>query len=291
MYKLLLAHRRPRGRDRDEFQRALRSERTGLIGELWSDLGCTDYVQLHQAGRFDPVYQGIRATRSWPFTAPAALVQGYDVRPWWTDGGSVAPGAPWDVVETLAYESRGRLLEHLQSPGGERALERLAEDQSVRCRSTDAFLVDSAVPVSGSTDGSDAGTEEASTSVVFFLRRRAGSTRRAMQTYWRDDHGERVVSLRDALGYRLYEQMFVRDGDAHAPVRERLGPGPRTPYDGIARLTYADGWALGRGFFDPRTLIANTRLVADEITFADAQRSTMVVGREYRLDSNGPLVP
>jgi hypothetical protein len=277
MYALILAHHRPEGTDRTAFQEEMRGERSGLVRDLADRSDCDTYLQVHQAGRFDPVYQGVRATRSWPMTAPAEVIQGLGLEPWWA-GGSFLPQAPWDVVEIFGFERDRRPMQIPETSPQKEAVDRLAHDHHERSRTTLALVAETAVPAP------DDGPGDPGVSVLFFLRRRTGMTRTEMQRYWRDEHAPFVVSLQDALGYRTYAQMFVREDAEDRELVRVLGERESgEPYDGIAHLQYRGTWALAAGFVDPRTLIANTRLVADEVTFAHAQRSTMVVGRSHRF--------
>lgn len=276
MYALILAHHRPEGTHRRGFQEEMHEERPGLVRDVADRIGCSTYVQVHQAGRFDPVYQGVRATRSWPMTAPAEAIQGLGFEPWWA-GGSFLPQPPWDVLEIFEYERDRPPMRIPETASQKEAIDRLTDDHHDRSGATIALVAETAVPAP------DEGPDDPGVSVLFFLRRRTELTRAAMQRYWRDEHAPFVVSLQDALGYRAYAQMFVREETDYGKLARALGGGPAEPYDGVAHLQYADTRALAAGFVDPRTLIANARLVADEVTFADAQRSTMVVGRTHRF--------
>lgn len=276
MYKLLLCHRRARQVSRQSFQAYWRDQRSQLAIELQSGLGFVEYGQTHQVSRWNLLYQGARASRSWVVTAPFAALDGNKVPPPWARGRSAKPDAAWDVVEALGYPSEQAAVEALTSSSGTDALRRLADDQAPRTRRTVSFVTETHVPAR------DPDPPVPQVSLLFFLRSWEEMTRREMLDYWETDHAELFLSLQEAMGYREYEQMHVRSPPSSVPL-DSLGAYAGASADGIARITYADLWTMGLRGLHPAALLANVRLIRDETTFADLQRSTLVLGREYQF--------
>ena len=280
MFKVLLCHRRAAGQSRREFQRHWRDRRSQLAIELQSRLGFVRYGQTHQVSRWNLIYQGARASRSWMVTSLFAALDGNKVPPPWAGSRSGKPDAAWDVVEALGYPSEQAATEALTSSPGSDALRRLADDRAFRTRRTVLYATETHVPVR------DPEPSTPQVSLLFFLRSWEEMTRTEMLDYWETDHEELFLALQDALGYREYEQMHVRSPPSSAPL-DSLGSYAGESADGIARITYADLWTMGLSGLHPAALLANARLIRDETTFADLQRSTLVLGREYRFDTNG----
>lgn len=278
MYKLLLCHRRAPEVSRKEFQSDWRDRRSQLVHALQSSLGFHQYAQIHQVSPLNLLYQGARASRSWLITSPFAALDGQKVPPPWRDTRSAKPGRGWDVVEELAYPSERALAAALTSSSGSDAVHRLAEDQEAKTRLTVPLVLEARVPAQ------DPAPSFPQIVLLFFLRSWEDVTRTEMLEYWGTSHEELFLSLQDAVGYREYEQMHVRSRPAVSSPIEHVGTPANDPFDGIARMTYADLWAFGRGFLNPATLFANVRLIRDETTFADLQRSRLVLGREYRFE-------
>lgn len=278
MYKLLVCHRRAAGLSREEFQRNWRGRRSQLVLDLRPRLGFVQYGQTHQVSRWNLLYQRARASRSWIVTAPFAALDGNTVPPPWADDRSAKPTDAWDVVEELAYPSEKAAAEALTSSAGSEAIRRLAEDQSSRTHRTVSFVTETHVPARAPE------SPVPQVSLLFFLRSREEMTRKEMLDYWETDHEELFLSLQDAMGYREYEQMHVRSPPFSV---DPLGSRADESVDGIARITFADLWTMGLKGLHPAALLANVRLIRDETTFADLQRSTMALGREYRFKTDG----
>lgn len=280
MHKVLLCHRRPSGMSRAAFQRDWHDRRRPLVLGLQSDLGFHHYTQIHQVSPWNAVYQGTRASRSWAITAPAAALDGRRVPPPWRDDRSFLPRGGWDVIETLAYPADPGPENALASRSAHEALHRLADDQATHAGHTRSLVADSRVPVPAPA------ASPAPISLLFFLRSWTDVPRDEMLDYWGSQHKALFVSLQEALGYREYEQMHVRSGPTPLSQIEPLGPPPSPPVAGIARITYPDLRTLALRVLSPASLVANARLVRDETTFADMQRSRLVLGREVRFSSS-----
>jgi hypothetical protein len=281
MFKLLLCHRRTGEMSRHAFQAYWRDRRSQLAIKLQSRLGFVQYGQTHQISRWNLLYQGARASRSWVVTSPLAALDGTTVPPPWARDRSAKPDAAWDVVEALGYPSEQAAVAALASSAGTDALRRLADDQAPRTRRTVSVVTETHVPAR------DPHPPVPQVSLLFFLQSREKMTRREMLDYWETDHEELFLSLQDAMGYREYEQMHVRSPPSSVPL-ETLGTNAGASADGIARITYADLWTMGLRGLHPAALLANVRLIRDETTFADLQRSTLVLGREYQFKTSGP---
>jgi len=272
---LLLCHRRRNGVAGSAFFEEWAAQRAKLVGECGDALGWSDYYQVHRVGRWNLVYRAIRLTRSWPVTAVLSLARGLapyalvprDVR---------VAEERFDLVEVFAWPD-ATALDAALNGGGKPALKRLADDAAPRARRTTSILgerVETAV---------EPGERPAGVVTMFCLRPRPALTAEAMLTYWLDDHGPFVAGLRRALGYSRYEQFAARAIDEAQALATTSHPAP--PFAGVAALAYPDFASLARGLVNPATQIANARLVWDELSFLDAARSALVLGRiRHRLD-------
>jgi len=273
MYRLLLCHRQSHELRDDAFHAHWREQRSRLALELQATLGFTRYAQLHKFPRRNLLYRGVRATRSWIVTAFFTAKQGRDV-PSPDYDRSTAVEERWDVVDQFSFASRQDLVERLTSPAGREAAGRLVDDHRSRVRRT-AVVVAEELPVAV-----DAVPRFERIATIFCLRTPPGMTREEMLEYWGSNHRQLVSSLERPLGYIAYDQLHCRSGDDVQEIAGLFG-GTGDEFDGVAHLAYRNVWDLVLGFLNPRTQIANFRLVNDEVRFIDGRRSALVLGREF----------
>lgn len=276
MYKILLCHRRKKGLGYHKFHTHWRESRSRLVLDLHAELGYSQYAQLHQVRRINLLYQGIRFTRSSVVTALLSAIQGKRVRKSQRDRHTQREER-WDVVDELWYPSREALVEALTSEAGVDAARRLVEDNTPWVRRTAVVTAEEFVAAA------DPEPHFPRISTMFCLRARPGMTREEMLAYWGETHKQLVLSLQHALRYRGYDQLHVRSAPELSAVVEKLGGSAGEEFDGVAELAHGSQWELVLGFFNPRTQLANLKLVQDEINFIDGQRSALVFGRQYLL--------
>jgi hypothetical protein len=269
MYELLLCHRRGNWVGRGALRSHFRNHRRAVVKELQPALGFDGYSQLHRYSRLNILYIAIRATRSWPIAALFSLLQRLPLPSF--GGGRVANDERWDLVEIFRYASRDKLLAALQSAQGSAALERLKADALGRVRRSVAIVTETKTVHDDPTLG------HPRTVTRFCLRARPRTTRVQMLNRWGSSHKTLVAALRPQLHYREYDQLHAQAEETALPV---IGAAGAEPFDGVAMLAYENQGALIRRLVDPRTLIANFKLVKDEVHFADLQRSALVFGRE-----------
>ncbi len=274
MYKVLLCHRRKKWVSHPKLHQHWLDERRPLVLGLRDALGFTRYAQLHQLPRRNFLYQGIRITRSWMVTSLFAAKQGRPI-PRISRDRHTPREEQWDVIDQFWYPSRASLVESLTSRTAIGAANQLVKDHRMLVRRTAVIIAEEFVAAADPSPNSPRIT------TMFCLRSPHGMTRREMLDYWGTSHKRLVLSLHGDLGFRVYNQLHVRIAPEFAPVIEILGGSVGDEFDGVAELSYRGQWDLIRGFLNIRTQIANLRLVSDEISFIDAQRSALVFGREF----------
>lgn len=276
VYRLVLGHRLRKHLSRREFLDYFRQSRGQLVLGLRGPLGFDAYHQTAQTRRYNPLYLGIRASRSWLVTSLFTLLGGLGIRP--KPDPEIRADESWDVVEELSYPSRRALVDALGSADGRSAARRMADDHRPLSRRT-AVLVAEAFPVVR-----DPGGAFPKTTTLFFLRSPRSLSREDMLRHWGTSHKQLFVSLKKRLGYVAYDQMHVRDGEDLSAVTEALGGAAGEDFDGVAKVIYRNQLSVLWGFLNPLTQLANVRLLRDEVTFIDAARSRLVFGRENQLE-------
>jgi hypothetical protein len=272
MYALMIAHRFKDTRQYQDAHAWWRVERGNEVMAARHELGFGGYSQLHQVPRTNPLYLALWATRSAPVTRLIRRKQ-HRAEPQ-ADDAETRSAERWDVVETFTYDSTDALTDALQRPQAEAALKRLGEAHRLRCRRSESLCAE----VLAITPDPVQLSEKVTT--MLFLRAVEELGREGLQDYWRTEHRELVLSVRDALGYRGYDQCHVAsDYDLDSVVAKTGGP-IGAPFDGVAVLTYTSGLRFLMGFLSPRAEIANFRLVKDEVGFINDQRSSLVVGKQ-----------
>ncbi len=274
MYKVILCHRRRESVAQRKLRTHWRDSRSRLVADLRAELGYSRYAQVHQLSRRNLLYLGIRATRSWLVTTFLSLFRGRKPRRLPRDRHTQREER-WDVIDEFWYPSRQALITALTSRGGVDGLRRLIDDHAPLVRRTAVITAEEFVAAE------DPGQRSSRIIALFCLRSLPGMTRGMMLHHWGTSHRELVLSLKRALKYRAYHQMHVRSDAGLQDVVDNLGGSAGQEFDGVAALAYRSQWGLILGFVDPRTQIANLKLVRDEITFIDGQRSALVFGRQF----------
>lgn len=274
MYKILLCHRRKKDRPHKAFHAYWRGERARLVLNLQNQLGFFRYVQVHQVRRWNLLYLGIRASRSWIVTALLGALQGRKVLRLRRDHHTQRDEC-WDLVEELSYSSKQALVDALTSASGINAAHRLAEDHIPHVRRT-AIVVAESFAV-----GPFQEPHFPRVVTMFFLKSALGMTREQMLNYWETSHKKLVVSLHPSLKYSAYNQMHVRSGSDLSSLTESLRGSTGEPFDGVAELAYGSQSELALRFLNPLAQLANIKLIRDEVHFIDHQRSLLVFGQQY----------
>jgi len=276
MHKVLLCHRRHNDVGNRECFHHWLEERSQLVLDLQTDLGYLRYAQVHQLPRRNLLYRGIRVTRSWFVAAFLSSKTGSQLPPLAADP-HTRREERWDVIDELSYESKEAFVAALTSDKGIAAAKRLVDDHATWSRRSVVVTNDELV-VAADPQG-----KFPRISTVFCLRALPGMPREDMLDYWESSHQGLVVSLQRSLGYRAYDQLHVRSNAELEQAINHLGGNVGEEFDGVALLAYGSQWGLILGFLNPFAQIANLRLVKDEITFIDGQRSALVFGTEYRF--------
>lgn len=254
-----------------------REHRARLVRELRTDLGFLKYAQLHQLSRLNPIYLGIRASRSSVVTGVLSFLRGRkDARS--KPDRHTQREERWDVTDEFWYPSREALVHAVTSGRGRDAARRLIEDHVSRVRRTAVITAEEFVAAAAPTGGLPR------IRVMFCLRSPPSLGREKMLAHWGASHKELVLSLQGALKYRLYDQLHVRSGPELSEVVEVFGGSSGQEFDGVAGLSYRGQADLLLGFLNPRTQLANLKLVKDEITFIDGRRSALVYGEHYLIE-------
>lgn len=117
--------------------------------------------------------------------------------------------------------------------------------------------------------------------LTFAVRRRSDVDPAEFHSYWRDQHGPLVRSLRAALGIRRYVQTHRLE----TPLNDVLRASRRAlePYDGVAELWWDDLDALVAATSSPEGAAAGQTLLEDEARFIDLEQSALWLGQEIEI--------
>ena len=275
MYKILLCHRRQKGLGYSQLHRHWKEQRSRLVLDLREQLGFSRYAQLHQLSRGNLIGQAVRLSRSAGVSALIAAMQG---------GEKPAKGdrharhdERWDVVDEFSYPSKEGLIQALTSAAGVDAVRLLVEDHTPRARHTAAIITEEFVAAE------DTAASSPRIAIMFCIRSARNMTRQEMQGYWETSHKQLTLSVQRNLKFSRLVQLHARSDPGFSPVLEILQGSVGEEFDGAALLGYASQRKLVLALSNPRALAANIKLVRDEATFIDLQRSTLVFGEEHRF--------
>jgi hypothetical protein len=277
MFNISFCHRRRGWSGAARFHRHWRQQYAQLVLELEPDLGYCRYAQLHQVCRANPLYQGIRATRSRLVARLLARSRHVELQPASHDR-ATQDAERWDVVDELWYPSRAELVAALSSARGRAALHRLVAAREPWVRRTAIVTAEELVTVAPPP------TTRRVIRTVFCLRGIAPLPHAEMQAHWTTDHRALVHRLQGDLGYIGYDQLIARSDPELDQVIVAAGGSAGVAYDGIAGISFASQGDLARGLFRLRTERANLTLVGDEITFIDGSRSSLVFGARHEIE-------
>lgn len=280
MYALVLCHRRRKDVRAKIFHRYWKHGRKRNVAALQSDLGFVRYTQVYQACRWNPIYRIILATRSRPIVSLISMLKGVKVPPKLDK--DILRDERWDTVEIFQYESDIELAAAFDKPGAKQGAAWLNADQRRWSRCTAALVTE----IFEANQDTSSGQPRI---VNFFCLRRHPSkkTREDMLRYWYDSHRELVLRLQRPLGYRHYLQHHVRSKPDWDRLVGMFGENLAGPFDALAVLAYNNQGELIRGILNPFTLIANFKLVFDEVTFLDEGNSVLVYGVESTCQKIG----
>src|SRR5690606_3557571 len=222
MINILLCYRRRRGIGRSRFSAYWQADRKALVRVLQAQLGFPDYAQIRRSSRINPLYAGIRLSRSWPVAALLSLLRGSSIPPLFPQSGGAHER--WDIVETLTYPSLAAAAAALSSADGQTALARLRDD-------LEALVGNGAIVVADRQSvRSDEALGHPRTVTLFFLRAKPPMTAGKMLEYWSGPHRALVESLTPAMGHRIYDQLHAVRADAPAAAMEGFGGKQSDPY-------------------------------------------------------------
>jgi uncharacterized protein (TIGR02118 family) len=117
--------------------------------------------------------------------------------------------------------------------------------------------------------------------LTFAVRRRTDIDPAEFHSYWRDQHGPLVRSLRPALGIRRYVQTHRLE----TPLNDvlRASRSALEPFDGVAELWWDDIDALVAATSSPDGSAAARTLLEDEARFIDLEHSALWLGEEIEI--------
>jgi uncharacterized protein (TIGR02118 family) len=117
--------------------------------------------------------------------------------------------------------------------------------------------------------------------LTFAVRRRTDIDPAEFHSYWRDQHGPLVRSLRPALGIRRYVQTHRLE----TPLNDvlRASRSALEPFDGVAELWWDDLDALVAATSSPDGSAAARTLLEDEARFIDLEHSALWLGEEIAI--------
>jgi len=117
--------------------------------------------------------------------------------------------------------------------------------------------------------------------LTFCLVRLPHLTRAAFQDYWLNRHGPLVRSLAEPLRVRRYEQLHSLPSEVSAALRASRNAPPE--FDGVAELWWDSFAELEASLATSEGREANRRLLADERTFIDLEKSPLWWGEVHVL--------
>jgi uncharacterized protein (TIGR02118 family) len=117
--------------------------------------------------------------------------------------------------------------------------------------------------------------------LTFAVRRRTDLDPAEFHSYWRDQHGPLVRSLRPVLGIRRYVQTHRLE----TPLNDllRASRSALEPFDGVAELWWDDLDALVAATSSPEGSVAARTLLEDEARFIDLEHSALWLGEEVEI--------
>lgn len=270
MYKLVLGNRTKAGIDYSRFHDHWLRVRSALVLQLQSAMGYDTYEQTHASSRLNPLYLSLLFSRSRLITSLLS-------------SDHLPPNSPpdyeerWDVTDEFGFASADALAQAFLSEAGAATARRLIEDQAPWVRRTAVVTAEKFI------DAPDPAPAPVETRTTFFLRRRPDLIREQMLSYWGTTHKQLVLSLQADLKYRAYNQLHVRSTPDFGAVAQCLEATPCDEFDGVAELCFTSQWVVLGGIFNPRTEVANLKLVKNELNFMNEQRSDLVFGNHYRF--------
>jgi hypothetical protein len=115
--------------------------------------------------------------------------------------------------------------------------------------------------------------------LVYCVRRRDDVPVEEFHRYWRDEHGPLVAAMREHIPMQRYVQSHLLRGEA--TDRLTASRGASEPYDGITEVWF-DADQLGAELTEDQVM-ANIRLIEDEGTFIDLERSAVFFTTEHEV--------
>lgn len=276
-YRLVLCHRRRPDVGRRELGAHWRKQRSELVSELRGALGFSRYTQVHAAPRYHPIYRILLWSRSrlgevmfFPTRLPRRL------REVLGDGPTREADDTdrWDVVDQLWFPSSEALEHAFTTPEGREAADRLRRDHARMAERTRVLVGEERVAAPDESPG------RAETKILYLLRCLPEMRAEEMQAYWGSEHRTLVLSARDHMGYRGFEQVHTDRSETLARAAEALGGEAGDDVQGVASLSFDGASAMVGSLILPNRIVTNRRVLADELRFLDGPRCCMIFGRE-----------
>lgn len=271
MIRLLVCHRKKKELSLFAMQKHWLKERRQLIEDSRESLGFVRYGQIHQLPRRNLIYRIIRFTRSWIVANIFADKLNIELESDPPDRNALREEY-WDIVESFWFKDFESL--HKSLADDESDFKNLERDSANWTRTTILLATKERLVTA------DPSYRRKRITILFFLRTYKSLGRARMQRYWWNSHRKLVSKLSLSLGFTAYDQLHVPRKDVtecDLSVERESGE----DFDAVASLTYKSQLSLFLGFLNPRTQIANGKLIKDEIRFIDAGRSVLIFGKEY----------
>ena len=271
-YTIMLCHKRGRGVGRSRVRGEWSRGRAELVRSLREEIGFTSYVQVHQVSRWSLTYNLVVASRSWPLVAIISILHGLPVpRPRLFH--RETREERWDVIEQFAFFDHASALAFLAAEGAANARTSLAADTKGIMRRSHAIFLRS------SEAYAEAGMKPPGCYTLFALRSRPYLGTEEAMRYWLKHHRPFVVKQQPVLGYCAYWQHVAeRSTEIDSAIHE-MSAAEGEPWDAVASLQHRTFADLASGIVNPRVLLANTRLVNDEVRFLETERSSLLIGK------------
>jgi hypothetical protein len=258
MLKIVICLTRKPEMTRTEFQRRW-NKHAVLVTEVASSMGIRRMIQNHTITT--PLDEGIRRGRG-------------------------APMDDYDGVAETWFDSSDALIAATLSDEGNRAAQRLAEDEAtfIDFPRSRIFFVEEHLVVNR-----EPASKPSTLKIVICLKRKPNMSRAEFLRYWKEDHARVIAVVAQPMGMRRN----VHNHTITTPLDERIRRGRGAEiddYDGVAESWFDSLQARVATNSTDEGRYAAQRLAEDEARFIDYSRSRMFFVEEHVVIDGGSPV-
>lgn len=188
---------------------------------------------------------------------------------------------PYDGVAELWWDARQELLEAVESPEGQEAVQALVEDEKnfIDLKHSPGWYCYDVPQINPIPENVIATEKSPVVKFYYVFQHHAHQSLAEAQFYWRMYHGPKVRQYGQAIRTLRYIQVHRSDDELNATFSEPRGT-EEPPYCGHAELWF-DRAGLQTAFASPEGMKAVEALIEDEKNFIDFSRSALWLGKEH----------